>query len=301
MPPSDAFERASLTLWLVAARFLDSECCDDDDGVIEEARSELHGAAGKTKSQVKSDADMAAFLAQRADELRKLNPVYPGVIAAETHLRNQAASGRPGIADGPAFDSGGTERHYGILELAGLIEARVRGLFDKFGVSIGERCHIVYATKLKANASHFGGFRIAGAATITKSPRIVYLTIKKEALSARDLMDLSYTLHHELICHAFQGAFSQDRVENAGADCHWAEGWMDTLAYDRATEWLSHGPVDWLPLSGRSERPNGGFHEARYVTPLGLTDEAISRSGRSQDCVSSIENDLESRIRTFDT
>jgi hypothetical protein len=104
-------------------------------------------------------------------------------------------------------------------------------------------------------------------------------------LTSRDLWHLAYTLHHELICHAFQNASSEQAV-NAHASCHWSEGWMDTIAFDLVTEWVDDTtrPVSWLPLTGDDARGElWSFHDRRYSKPLDLAPDDVTRRRRARD------------------
>jgi hypothetical protein len=109
--------------------------------------------------------------------------------------------------------------------------------------------------------------------------------VKDEGLSAVDLCQIAYVLFHEVICHAYQGAAKAASGNNAKPQCHWTEGWMDTVAFRIAVRAASHGgnTVAWLPLTGPdAAAAMGDVHQARFTTPTGLKteDAKIRRAAR---------------------
>jgi hypothetical protein len=107
----------------------------------------------------------------------------------------------------------------------------------------------------------------------------VTMVLRAQPLTSRDLWHIAYTLHHELICHIFQGALAEKdkRLPDAHPNCHWSEGWMDTLAFDLVAEW-NDPPRSWLPLTG--EEALGAlrrFHDHRYEAPPRLSPDDVKR------------------------
>ena len=140
----------------------------------------------------------------------------------------------------------------GLLGLAAIIEARVQQLYVvEGGLPNDLDLKVTYVTAFAVDTRDFDPFCINGNAIIGKSPRVVELTLKARALTSRDLWHIALTIHHELICHIFQGARSNERLRDAHPTCHWSEGWMDTLAFDLVLNW-DEAPLAWLPLRGEN-------------------------------------------------
>ena len=86
----------------------------------------------------------------------------------------------------------------------------------------------------------------SGQADIKTVPAAVdIILLRNSRLTISDLWQLSYVLHHELVCHGFQylgrlaeaGGNNACQRTNASVGCSWSEGWMDVVAYWLAIEW----------------------------------------------------------------
>src|SRR6516162_1367914 len=169
------------------------------------------------------------------------------VSAAQTLLRQTAES----------LLQGANEDGCGVLGLAALIETRVRTILTTCArMPPGSSPVIQYETTLTNDTVGVTAFCVNGQANITRSPRVITVVMRTGGITARCLWHIAYTLHHELVCHAFQGALASRRVPNAHATCHWTEGWMDTVAFDLVSDWLADPtlPRAWLPLGGEDAR-----------------------------------------------
>lgn len=294
--PLQPAERAALAFWLIAARQLDPDCCFLEDqpslSLLQAARSRLRDGAESAGLYVRSTAEIGGHIARVADALRDVqsitaSPSAPEVVAAEALLR-QLAMGiqEAGDGDGPALNI--ADYHpcaCGVLVLAGLIEARVREIIGCGGAGRRQMPDVRYVTAFAEDAQELAPFRLNGEADIRHLPRTVTLVLRPEEMTSRDLWHLAYTLHHELVCHAFQGAFSGGRLPNAHASCHWTEGWMDTVAHDLVLDWLrrNEAPPEWLPLRGDAAVAElWRFHEHRYLQPRGLKGSQVKLRQRAR-------------------
>lgn len=295
-------ERAALSLWLCAARKLDPDCCSSDDqatrDLVDAALSCIHNGAKTAVVDVAADDDISPYLLRIADALCSLGQNKPDrpieLAAAEALLRQMADF--VGDFDGESSITGERVRTAcGILELAGIIEARIRSLIDPTNRLIREISSIRYVTAFSESPQEFAPFRMNGATNISLSPRVVTLVFKFEGITSLDLWHLAYTLHHELVCHTFQGAFGGNGLRNAHASSHWTEGWMDTVARDLVLDWLKHreAPIDWLPLRGdAAEAAVWFFHNSRYEAPIGLKKDQILSRGRAREACRALSDIL---------
>lgn len=282
-------ERAALALWLAAARQLDPDCWFAEDpaaqALMVAARGHLHQGALEARVNVGSVSEIAGHIDGVADRLLELGKKNPGgsipeVAAAEALLRQIAVGIKPSD-DGCALAGPCT---CGALELAAMIEARVRTLIDHKG---GRRLpEIHYVTAFADDEGLVAPFRVNGQARINSSPRTVTLLLRPERMTSRDLWHLAYTYYHELVCHAFQGALDGAAPGNAHASCHWTEGWMDTVTRDLVLDWLDHNaaPANWLPLRGDNAVAEiWRFHEHRYLEPPGLKANQVTLRREARD------------------
>jgi hypothetical protein len=285
-------EQASLALWLTAARCLDPDCCASEDSIertaISAARGILYGDAAGAALIVNTDAAVASHLERAADKLAKLRagpPVPPvgalsNVKAAEGLLRERATAAHQ-CTNGDSAAIGKPICDCGLLNLAALVELRVQRFLEENAL-LAPDAHpaIRYVTALTNDNHDFEPFRVNGQVNIRRQPRIVTIILLADGLTCRDLWHLAYTLHHELICHAFQGASSSRNLPNPHPRCHWSEGWMDTVAFDLVSDWVDDEtkPLGWLPLGGEDAKGElWKFHDHRYVKPRGLDDNDIRR------------------------
>jgi hypothetical protein len=294
----------ALTLRLCSSRYFDFECYpfDDCDGegnnILEAGRGIVEGGAKRAKLSVNNWNESAPFLTEQADYMfslinknKHINSYFIDIFdRADEFIRSAASKIATNAADGnnfdgPAITSGSSEPdRWGLLGLASIIEARVRGLYQaEGGVPVNIVINVNYVTTLTFDNRDFAPFGINGNAVIRRSPRVVYLTLEDREITARDLWHIAYTLYHELVCHIFQGARSSARLEDAHPTCHWSEGWMDTIAFDLVADW-DDAPRAWLPLRGENARGEiRRFHEERYVNPPLLKGNDRKRRQRARD------------------
>lgn len=273
--PLSAAQKTGLALWVTIARHLDRECGDRTDASIvaqrDAARGVLVDGAFTAAEAVKSMARLASYLEERADILASRALTEPGAKAAENTLRTLVKVLGDGDEDGAACDGTGPACPCGILELATLVEERIRATLLEARVDVASRPSIAYVTTLLDEGDmSVAPYKVTGDADIAFSPRVVSLKVKPVGLCARDLLHIVYTLHHELVCHGFQGALADEPVPNAFHTCHWSEGWMDTVAFDLACSWLAEAnrPTSWLPMVGSDGRGElWEFHDRRYKSP----------------------------------
>jgi hypothetical protein len=287
-------EITALTLQLSSGRYFDYECCDFVDTVgnklLTGARGIVEGGAQMAQLAVNTWNDSATFLIERANQLSSLKSTSSHAYfsdmldGAGTFIRSTAINiGSGDNSDGPAMPLGSyNSDRWGLLGLASIIEARVRGLYlAEGGVPVNVNIDIIYITSITDDNGDFAPFCISGSANNRRLPRVVNLILKEGTITSRDLWHIAYTLHHELVCHSFQGARSTARLENAHPTCHWSEGWMDTLAFDLVEDWTG-APLSWLPLRGENARGEvRRFHEERYVKSLKGDDR--KRRQRARD------------------
>ncbi|MDL2403025.1 hypothetical protein [Rhizobium mayense] len=285
--PLDPGLKTATALWIAAARFADPDACDvEDDATFqahEDVFAKLHAHAVSAKRTVKDNGDIAGRCKDALGDVVGIGFQHNSLQLLQRTLGGLAVSLVQGNGDGPACRNGvcSVACGSGVLEIAGLVEARIRETFSMGGAAFGDEPAIVYATTLTPLGQQFAPFKVTGSTDSNKVIRIVNLVLLEGQLSATDVVDLIYTLHHELICHAFQGYRSRRPTPNAPAQCHWSEGWMDTLAFDIAELWIDEGRSDWVPLKG--ERGKGqlrAFHEHRFGDqPFLLRSDRTRRRG----------------------
>lgn len=320
--PLQPDELTALTLQLSSGRYFDYECCDFEDNtgskLLTAARGVVEGSAKIARLAVNNWNDSATFLIERANQLFSLKSESPHAYfsdmldGAGNFIRSTAVNiGSGDNSDGPAMPLGSyNSDRWGLLGLASIIEARVRGLYlAEGGVPVNVNINITYITAITDDNRDFTPFCISGSANNRRLPRVVNLILKEGTITSRDLWHIAYTLYHELVCHTFQGARSTAHQENAHPTCHWSEGWMDTLAFDLVADWTD-APLSWLPLRGENARGEvRRFHEERYVKSLKGDDR--KRRQRARDafrklaeilshnrlCIS--EAEAQERVRRF--
>lgn len=203
------------------------------------------------------------------------------VSLAEESLRGTAEKMRQHHepSDGAAVEA----ERCDMVDFAAEIETWIRRLLQTEGcVPSGHDPAIKYDIALTDDGRDFAPFCINGETSIKRLPRTVGLTLKAQLMTARDFWDIAYTLHHELVCHAFQGASATHDLPDAHPRCHWSEGWMDTLAFDLVKEW-GQLPGQWLPLRGEDAQGElWEFHDHRYRKPR-LSPDDVLRRRRARD------------------
>jgi hypothetical protein len=132
--------------------------------------------------------------------------------------------------------------------------------------------HIVYKTYVTPDIERdLFPFHVGATAAVDGVPTSVRLfVLKGHRVSGDDLWQLAYALHHELVCHAFQQAAANGAKprKNAWAACHWAEGWMDAVAYQIAKNWARDDYKRCLGFGGSSAiKAMSAVHDARYPDP----------------------------------
>lgn len=289
MAPADA---ASLVLRITAARCLDPECFPDDTNeqhLLNAARGILHGAAQGARLAVNSEITIGPFLRSTAQQLASL-PSPPSAVSISPNIL-QASRILDDLAqrlEGPSNNGGSDGATEGcLLELIDVIETHIRNILAAVaGFPTGPSPVIRYGIHLTADDYSLAPFGVTGATDIKPSPREVTIVLKSSDITCRDLLHLTYTVHHELICHAFQAALATVDLPNAHPNCHWTEGWMDTLAFDIVCDWVrSRGQTDtWIPLQGEDAKGElWHFHDHRYSNPRGLKPVDVQRRRRARD------------------
>ncbi len=287
---------AALTLNLCGGRYFDHECCPIDDeesnNIVISARGVVDGGAQIAKTMAKTHQEAADYLRSTVNALYKLRerttqPVIRQMFdGADVFLKSSASAIAAGYTlDGPAASLRKSASDLlGLLGLAAIIETRITQLYyTEGGVPEGTNIPIEYFTLLSEDTRVFAPFYINGTAIIIRSPREVYLALRGGPLTSRDLWHIAYTLHHELVCHIFQGARSAGHLEDAHPSCHWSEGWMDTVAFDLVENW-NDAPVAWLPLRGESALGEiRRFHEQRYLDPPRMRPIDRKKRQRARD------------------
>jgi hypothetical protein len=164
--------------------------------------------------------------------------------------------------------------------LAATVETRIRRLLEADArLPFGRDPPVIYVTALARVRQEVvpSPFCIDGKVSIARSPRTVTMVLRPKPITSRDLWHIAYTLHHELVCHAFQGACATRHLPDAHPNCHWSEGWMDALAFDLTKEW-EDAPAHWLPLRGDDATGElWRIHDYRYVAPALLSDDDVTR------------------------
>ncbi|QPB24571.1 hypothetical protein [Rhizobium sp. 007] len=277
-------DKTAIALWLAAARYLDGEAClIEEDKVLnahQAAFAAVNAEALTAKTAITSEKEVAAYLLRVGQDIRQRDATNERFTEFCDELRRLASVLADGNGDGSTCGTGAPIKtcQSGILEVARLVELRVRDLLYAAGISVPEDLLISYVTALTKNGHSCLPFKVSGSADIAAPVRIVDIVIVDGQLSARDVLDIAYILHHELTCHAFQACQSTQKLANAPAKCHWTEGWMDTLAFDATTGWIDVGPAAWVPLQGEMGKGEiWDFHDFRYRAPPYLLPSDLTR------------------------
>lgn len=282
-------QKAALALWFCAARRLDPESCpcEDPEGItlLTSAYNKIAGDARSVDdAQVKSNEAMGPYLRKAAARLVELLPSDASVQASD-RVREAGTLLYTIAQDATNSDDGGC----GLIEFASVIEKRVRQLYkaEGFLLSISEKDpiirYVITVAEDKLEVERLEPFCIGGKTEIGRLPRTVYLIVQATALHSRDMWHIAYTIYHELVCHAFQGAFATKRLPDPHPNCHWSEAWMDTLAFDLVMEWKEEAPKEWLPLRGdHATAELWRIHDHRYVKSR-LEKAEEKRRSRTRD------------------
>lgn len=270
-------QKAAVALRLVAARYLDPRC-DYDDG---ERAGDFRAGACKTlrshaqdaKVRISADAEIPGYIRAAIVKLDEYVKGRDDLVASRAVLEKyeHTLDGRDG--DGTVWGKGidVDQCRSGILELAHLIEAVVRQRIEHAGVVLDGLQSITFTSTLAANQTILEPFKVKGATDIRSMPRIVDVVIADGDLDGEDIIDITYVIFHELVCHAFQTCLTGAVPTNAHEKCTWSEGWMDAIAFDIASSWVASGQADWVPLKG--EDALGAlriYHDYRYSGKNGL-------------------------------
>ncbi|WP_105431437.1 hypothetical protein [Neorhizobium sp. T6_25] len=298
--PLDPGPKMATALWIAAARFADPHACDDEAEEVFQAHQSifatLNGHAVRAKGTIKADAEIPVSCNDAISEIADIEPQHISLQLLRSALGGFAVTLVQGNGDGRACRSGACCAicGSGVLEIAGLVEVRIRQTFGRDTGGLGDDPVIEYMTTSTPFGQPFAPFKVTGSTDTTKATRIVHTMLLEGQLTAGDVIDLIYTLHHELICHAFQGYRSGQPKGNAPAQCHWSEGWMDTMAFDIAERWIDDGQNDWVPLKG--ERGKGrlrAFHEYRYGDQIPLLRSDLTRRRNARQSFHALASILE--------
>ena len=133
-------------------------------------------------------------------------------------------------------------------------------------------------------------FHVSGYARSLRDAKGYYtkvgLEVRERSFGWRQYSLLPYLLLHEILCHAFQSLDNPPIRPDADPSDAWSEGWMDTLAYKLALEWLNkHDKTAFIrPGEYRdAERQIIDLHNARYSDepcPAGSLPHSRGGSGR---------------------
>jgi hypothetical protein len=294
----DPAERAALALRIAAAIHLDPEAGPIEDqaeiDAVEAGRASVEAAAARAAVTVKSLDQVEALLWQESRNLDALAASgEPGASGAMLRAAGElirfcsraAAQGEGGFA--ASATAGWSLGSCAIQPIVAGMEDGVRNWLLMAGVDLGrDQPDIRYAVGLTDNNQDFAPFLIDGNTYTVQSPRTVELVIKAQALTARDLWRLAYTVHHELFCHAFQGASRPRPIPDAHPTCHWSEGWMDALTMDVVLDWTSPGARPaWLALGGEDAVAElRRSHDHRYQgLPARMTRPDVIRRRRARN------------------
>jgi hypothetical protein len=264
---------ASLELRVIAARHLDQNAAFP---ITEEGCDALNSARGRVTAfaqgagfDVKASSTVGPYLQKAASHLSSML-ADASVVENIAEMIAKAAVALQTSAIGL---DGMTDCGCELINLTNLVERRALHSYESTGAVSGKAPPIRFETEVIEDAQgHLKPFRVAGSVDITISPRIVRLTVKDDDLTAWDLCQLAYVVHHELFCHAFQ-AVGTACHRNAPPQCYWTEGWMDSLAFVMSVQWAEHNnaPHAWLPVTGPDATgAMATFHESRYRDPKGL-------------------------------
>ena len=130
-------------------------------------------------------------------------------------------------------------------------------------------------------------FHVSGYARSLRDAKGYYtkvgLEVRERSFGWRQYSLLPYLLLHEILCHAFQSLDNPPIRPDADPSDAWSEGWMDTLAYKLALEWLNKHDKTAFMRPGEyrdAERQIIDLHNARYSDepcPAGILKPADGR------------------------
>lgn len=286
-----SYEKSAFALRLVAARLLDASYVETlaEQLQVRAASTLLEQRALDASARKLSEAKVREFVLQVANDLGTYVESRH-VLRAQRALRELApaitgdGSGIPLLADT------GQCKRSGVLELAAMVETYVREEVARAGSPLQRVPAIRYSTGIGRLSSEFGDFRILGFANIDTEPREVAVKFAEGVLNGRDVNHATYVLFHEIVCHALQGHRGGGSRENAEDDSAWTEGWMDVIAFDMAGEWLSTGPIDWVPARGADASGHiHRYHEGRYEAVEQLQYDRLVSRRNARNCVRAFE------------
>jgi hypothetical protein len=156
------------------------------------------------------------------------------VVQALRQAAGQIGAGQDG--DGPVTQAS----RCGICPIAFAVERHVTSAYQNVVLPPQGGVRISYKTSVTPDIhQELAPFNVGGKTRIDTAPSLVEILVKKGTrLLARDFWQLAYIFHHELVCHAFQGASVIPAPrKNASANCHWTEGWMDAVAFALSRQW----------------------------------------------------------------
>ncbi|MBD9372025.1 hypothetical protein IB238_05160 [Rhizobium sp. ARZ01] len=282
--PLNSHQKAAVALRLAAARCLDPLCTEIDEeeesGIREGAFCLLKSHAEAAVVRIKDDGDIPDFIREGITSLTE----FAGTacdISGSVEILSCYVSELPGqTGDGVVWGAGVETKHCraGLLELAHHIEAKVRDHIESLGIQLNKRPTIEFRTLLAIADASIPGSRVVGATDVTSSPRLIDVAIADDDLCAADILNMAYVIYHELVCHAFRAALASGRVDNTQDKCIWSHGWMDTVAFDLAVDWVAMGPPNWLPL-----RDEDGIarlracHDGHFISVPGLRRSDMTR------------------------
>jgi hypothetical protein len=280
-------QKSAFAVRLVAARLLDSACINDtaEKNLIDAAAATLEAHAVNAVNAVFSETHVSRFVSSAAEGIEDLASHSRRVFQAKAALMDMADQ-MPGDGSGvPWARQAGACKRSGILELAEMIEAYVRSEAARAGVALADHPPIQFFTGIGALRADFGSFHIAGYSNIDADPRQIVIKCFKGKFAGRDVNHISYNLFHELVCHGLQNYQSGNKQENTEDGSPWTEGWMDTVAFAMAAEWLSTGPSDWIPAQGADALAHvRRFHDERYEPVDQLTFADMARRRNARNC-----------------
>lgn len=282
--PLNSHQKAAVALRLAAARCLDPSCTgideDEESSIREGAFCLLKSHAEAAAQRIKKDGDIPDFIREGIANLTE----FAGTacdISGSVEILTCYVSELPGqTGDGVVWGQGVETKHCraGLLELAHHIEANVRDRIEHLGIRLNQRPTIEFRTLLAIVDASIPGSRAAGATDVTRSPRLVNVTIADDELGAADILNMAYVIYHELVCHAFRAALASGRIDNAQDKCVWSHGWMDTVAFDLAVDWVAMGPPSWLPLRDEDGVARlRACHDSHFISVPGLRRSDVTR------------------------
>jgi hypothetical protein len=251
---------------------------DEIDGRL----NSIQEAVTRASSEVTDHSSLATFLSREAARLETTLPerqetpetcaAVEKVIQALRDLANHTQASHDG--DGPANGTCSC----GVLPLASAVEQHVacayaEALMQTIESGLLVPPGIIYKTYITPDIPHkLGQFNVGGQTRIDTGPSQVTIFIKKKArILARDLWQLAYVFHHELVCHGFQCAtkLMPSERKNAPVGCHWTEGWMDAVAFMLAKHWASCEDCKSCFTFGGAAAIGemNEMHQARYPNP----------------------------------